>query len=111
MAGEQSSYLLMTQMILGRFLLGLEGREQPWRKEEEIAFLCTVPGFDRHFATLDGFGIKMLTLNLCEDGIDLQHLQESCKRIIISKELFVFLGIQIHLGRSLPIKTSPLFLS
>ena len=76
MAGEQSSYLLMTQMILGRFLLGLEGREQPWRKEEEIAFLCTVPGFDRHFATLDGFGIKMLTLNLCEDGIDLQHLQE-----------------------------------
>ena len=54
MAGEQSSYLLMTQMILGRFLLGLEGREQPWRKEEEIAFLCTVPGFDRHFATLDG---------------------------------------------------------
>ena len=63
-------------MILGRFLLGLEGREQPWRKEEEIAFLCTVPGFDRHFATLDGFGIKMLTLNLCEDGIDLQHLQE-----------------------------------
>jgi len=76
MAGEQSSYLLMTQMILGRFLLGLEGREQPWRKEEEIAFLCTVPGFDRHFATLDSFGIKMLTLNLCEDGIDLQHLQE-----------------------------------
>ena len=76
MAGEQSSYLLMTQMILGRFLLGLEEREKPWRKEEEIAFLCTVPGFDRHFATLDGFGIKMLTLNLCEDGIDLQHLQE-----------------------------------
>ena len=76
MAGEQSSYLLMTQMILGRFLLGLEGREEPWRQEEEIAFLCTVPGFDRHFATLDGFGIKMLTLKLCEDGIDLQHLQE-----------------------------------
>ena len=66
----------MTQIILGRFLLGLEGKELPWRKEDEIAFLCTVPGFDRHFATLDGFGIKMLTLNLCEDGIDLQHLQE-----------------------------------
>ena len=35
MAGEQSSYLLMTQMILGRFLLGLKGESNHGEKRKK----------------------------------------------------------------------------
>ena len=71
-AGEQSSYLLMTQLLLGRYLLGLD--DDPWKNDKEPASLCAVPGFDRHFATLEGIGLKMHTVNLCSSGIDLDDL-------------------------------------
>ena len=77
-AGEQSSYLLMTQLLLGRFLFGLDG--DPWKNDKEPAFLCAVPGFDRHFATLEGLGLKMHTVNLCSSGIDLDDLNKKLSK-------------------------------
>ena len=77
-AGEQSSYLLMTQLLLGRFLFGLD--DNPWKNDKEPAFLCAVPGFDRHFATLEGLGLKMHTVNLCSSGIDLDDLNKKLSK-------------------------------
>lgn len=77
-AGEQSSYLLMSQLLLGRFLFGLDN--DPWKDDEESAFLCAVPGFDRHFATLEGLGLRMLTVNLCPSGIDLDDLNQKLSK-------------------------------
>ena len=77
-AGEQSSYLLMTQLLLGRFLFGLD--DNPWKNDKEPAFLCAVPGFDRHFATLEGLGLKMHTVNLCSSGIDLDDLKKKLSK-------------------------------
>lgn len=77
-AGEQSSYLLMTQLLLGRYLFGVD--EDPWKDDEEPAFLCAVPGFDRHFATLEGLGLKMYTVNLCPSGIDLEDLTKKLSK-------------------------------
>ena len=77
-AGEQSSYLLMTQLLLGRFLFGLD--DDPWKNDKEPAFLCAVPGFDRHFATLEGLGLKMHTVNLCSSGIDLDDLNKKLSK-------------------------------
>ncbi len=77
-AGEQSSYLLMTQLLLGRYLFGID--EDPWKDDEEPAFLCAVPGFDRHFATLEGLGLKMYTVNLCPSGIDLEDLTKKLSK-------------------------------
>jgi len=71
-AGEQSSYLLMSQLLLGRSLFGVDN--DPWKDDSESAFLCAVPGFDRHFATLEGLGLQMHTVNLCPSGIDLDDL-------------------------------------
>ena len=77
-AGEQSSYLLMTQLLLGRFLFGID--DDPWKDDKEPAFLCAVPGFDRHFATLEGLGLKMHTVNLCTSGIDLDDLNKKLSK-------------------------------
>ena len=77
-AGEQSSYLLMTQLLLGRYLFGLD--DDPWKNDKEPAFLCAVPGFDRHFATLEGIGLKMHTVNLCSSGIDLDDLKNKLSK-------------------------------
>ncbi len=73
-AGEQSSYLLMTQLLLGRYFFGLDGN--PWKDEEDPAFLCAVPGFDRHFATLEGLNLKMHTVDLCKSGVNLEDLKD-----------------------------------
>ena len=77
-AGEQSSYLLMTQLLLGRYLFGLD--DDPWKNDKEPAFLCAVPGFDRHFATLEGLGLEMHTENLCSSGIDLDDLKKKLSK-------------------------------
>ena len=77
-AGEQSSYLLMTQLLLGRYLFGLD--DDPWKNDKEPAFLCAVPGFDRHFATLEGLGLEMHTVNLCSSGIDLDDLKKKLSK-------------------------------
>ena len=77
-AGEQSSYLLMTQLLLGRYLFGLN--DNPWKDEEEPAFLCAVPGFDRHFATLEGLNIKMHTVNLCSSGVNIEDLRDKLSK-------------------------------
>ena len=77
-AGEQSSYLLMSQLLLGRSLFGIDN--DPWKDNSESAFLCAVPGFDRHFATLEGLGLKMHTVNLCSSGIDLDDLNQKLSK-------------------------------
>ncbi len=77
-AGEQSSYLLMTQLLLGRYLFGLN--DNPWKDEEEPAFLCAVPGFDRHFATLEGLNLKMHTVDLCSSGVNIEDLRDKLSK-------------------------------
>ncbi len=84
-AGEQSSYLLMSQLLLGRYLFGVDN--DPWKDDSESAFLCAVPGFDRHFATLEGLGLQMHTVNLCPSGIDLDDLNQKLLKYLNIKGL------------------------
>ena len=73
LVGEQSSLLLIYQLILGNYLFGLES---PWNNQEEIKFVCPVPGFDRHFRLLNDFNIEMLSLPLTGSGIDINKFKE-----------------------------------
>ena len=73
MVGEQSSLLLIYQLILANYLFGLEN---PWKNQRDLKFICPVPGFDRHFRLLNDFGIEMLSVPLTGTGVDIQKFQD-----------------------------------
>ena len=85
LVGEQSSLLLIYQLILANHLFGLE---TAWKNQSNLKFICPVPGFDRHFRLLEDFGIEMLTVPLTGQGVDenafkkLLHDNENIKGII-----------------------------
>ncbi len=68
LVGEQSSLLLIYQLILANYLFGLE---TPWKGQKNLQFICPVPGFDRHFRLLEDFGIEMLPVPLTGAGVDI----------------------------------------
>ena len=73
LVGEQSSLLLIYQLVLANYLFGLEA---PWSEQKNLKFICPVPGFDRHFRLLDDFGIEMLPVPLTGSGIDIEAFKK-----------------------------------
>jgi DNA-binding transcriptional MocR family regulator len=47
----------------------------PWAGQP-VKFICPVPGYDRHFALCEQFGIEMLPVPLGDDGPDLDQVRE-----------------------------------
>src|SRR3954451_690110 len=69
--GNNSSLALMHDCLSYALLKGVPGGSGPWTKEEPIAFLCPVPGYDRHFALCETYGVEMRPVPLTGEGPDL----------------------------------------
>ncbi len=52
---------------------------EPWCKQDSIKFLCPVPGYDRHFAILEHFGIEMINIPTTAEGPDMDMIDELIK--------------------------------
>ncbi|HEX6853784.1 MAG TPA: aminotransferase class I/II-fold pyridoxal phosphate-dependent enzyme [Streptosporangiaceae bacterium] len=76
-AGGNASLTLMHDCLVHALLGGVPGGAAPWAGRDAISFLCPVPGYDRHFALLQRFGIGMISVPMTPSGPDL----DACERL------------------------------
>jgi DNA-binding transcriptional MocR family regulator len=71
LAVGNSSLELMHDCLVHALLGTLPGAARRWADEERVAFLCPVPGYDRHFALCERFGIEMIPVPMTAEGPDM----------------------------------------
>jgi DNA-binding transcriptional MocR family regulator len=73
--GNNSSLAMMHDCLAYALLKGVCDSTAAWGKQGEIAFLCPVPGYDRHFKILEEYGVRMIPVAMREDGPDMQVVE------------------------------------
>jgi DNA-binding transcriptional MocR family regulator len=62
---------IMHGTVVNALLNGRPGGDGPWRDVKDVTFLCTVPGYDRHFTICEALGIRMIAVPSVDGALDL----------------------------------------
>lgn len=72
---NNSSLALMHDVVAFALLKGTCDSTAAWSSSGQIAILCPVPGYDRHFRICEDYGIQMIPVALRDDGPDTEEVE------------------------------------
>ena len=101
LVGGNSSLTFMHDTVARCYLHSNTDSDVAWRELPEVKFLCPVPGYDRHFAICENFGITMVPVDMTATGPDMEQVEALVAADASVKGLWIVPKYQNPTGHSL----------